>query len=113
MCDTELTGRLTCKKLVAWVNCKFDELEIDNYKVVEIYRTHFTQDQYEGGACYLTVKFENISMPEDDFLKYGYFSCYYPIWLYQEYLNNGYELYLKDTQRHNLLTNFTIEVRKK
>ena len=107
-----LSGRLTTKKLVKWVNEQFKNFEL-KYEVTEISRTHFNTDAYEGGACRLLVKFRNINMEVGSMCSTGYFMCFYKISEYEEYLKNGYELYLRDKSRFGILNNFEIEVRKR
>jgi hypothetical protein len=107
-----LSGRLTANKLVQWCNEQFKKFEIKNYEVTEISRTHFNQDAYENGACRLLVRFRDKTMPEGSHFSTGYFMCFYRLSEYQEYLNMGYSLYLKDTSHFGLLKDMEIEVRK-
>ena len=110
---TQPTGRLTAKKLVNWVNQEFQKLGIKDYEVTEITKTNYSQDHYEEGASRLIVTFRNKSMDQNSYMGLNHFLCYYRISDYDCYLKNGYELYLKDTERFGILKNFTIEVRKK
>ena len=106
-----LSGRLTAKKLVNWCNEQFKKFEIHNYLVTEISRTHFNKDAYEGGACRLLVKYKNVK--NEELHNYGYFMCFYTISEYQDYINAGYELCLKNNNRFGLLNDLEINVRKR
>lgn len=108
-----LSGRLTAKKLVNWCNEQFKKFEIENYEVTEISRTHFNTDAYEGGAYRLLVKYRDKNMEVGSICSTGYFMCFYRISEYQDYINNGYELYLKNNGRFGLLKDLEIEVRKR
>jgi len=105
-------GRLTAKKLVAWCNEQFSKLEIHNYEVIEITRSYFSSDHYENGACRLYVKFRDKRMELGNMCSTGHFLCFYRLSEYQDYINQGYELYLKDNGRFGSLKDFDIEVRK-
>jgi hypothetical protein len=107
------TGRLTANKLLDWVRQEFKKLGLTDYEVTEISRTHYSQDYYEAGASRLIVTFRNKAMDQNSFMSLNHFLCYYRISDYDWYLKNGYELYLKDTERYGIIKNFTIEVRKK
>lgn len=108
-----LSGRLTIKKLIKWCNEQFAELGVNEHEVFEIHRTHFNQNEYECGACRLVVKFKNKKMKDGEYGSVGMFYCFYKVSELEEHLKNGYELYLKDTGRHGLLSNLEIEIRKK
>ena len=60
-------GRLTYKKLIIWLNNKFQELEIKNYVVTDIARTYYSQNDYECGACRLMIYFENKQLDTERF----------------------------------------------
>lgn len=106
----KLLGRLTAKKLVEWCNEQFEKLELNDYEVIKVERTHFTSDQYESGACRLYIIFRNKTLPESSLLHTSRFMCFYGINELHDYINSGYELYLKDGSKG--LTGFELEVRK-
>jgi hypothetical protein len=105
-------GRLTSKKLVKWLNEKFIELEIKNYEVTSILRTHFNQNDYECGACRLLIYFKDKTLPDDHFLNNNNFMCFYKISELEWYLQNGYRLWLKDNSRQGYLKHFELDVQK-
>lgn len=105
-------GRLTSTKLINWLNEKFLELEIKSYEVTSIVRTHFTQNDYECGACRLMIFFKDKTMPNDHFLNNNHFLCFYKISELEWYLKNGYTLWLKDNSRQGYLKHFELDVQK-
>ena len=106
------TGRLTSKKIIAWLNEKFIEIGAENYEVTQILRTHFSQNDYECGACRLLIYFKNKTLPDDHILNGKHFLCFYKISELEWYLKNGYKLWLKDNSRQGYLTQFELDVQK-
>lgn len=88
-------GRLTAKKLVEWLNKKFEQLDITEYEIIDVKRTYYTSDQYEGGACkqhiYFKNKGQNIEHPSD----LGTMMCFYNLKELEYYINNGWEMYFR------------------
>ena len=113
-CDNNMLalGRLTYKKLIVWLNIKFQELEIKNYVVTEIARTYYSQNDYECGACRLMIYFENKQLEKLHILHKSNFMCFYTVSQLQWFLENGYELCLTDKNRDGLIKNFELDVRK-
>ena len=107
-----LSGRLTAKKLVNWCNEQLKKHGFENHEVTEISRTHLNQDDYENGACRLYIRFKDKTMVEGSFFSTGNFNCYYRISELQDYINAGYDLYLK-LCHSGILRNTEIEVRKR
>ena len=108
-----IKGKINSKKLMDWINGKFLELEIKDYKIVSVNRTHYSQDAYEGGASRLIIEFVDLRSDINSLLSKGYFNCFYPLRELNYYLNNGYELFLKDRSRMGILSQFELDVRKK
>lgn len=98
--------RVTRNWIKNWVNEKFKQLEIFNYECYEVNRTHFNQNDYECGACCLYIHCRHIESGNATT-----FLCFYPIWYIQQEINNGLELWLK-FDRHNIIPNTTLELRK-
>lgn len=107
-----VAGRLTVKKLINWLNEKFTQLQINEYEVIDIHRTYFNQNDYEGGACRLVITFKNKKLSDDSPFSKGSFYCFYRIKELQWFLENGYELFLLDNSRIGILSNFELDVRK-
>ena len=105
-------GRLTSKKIIAWLNEKFNELGINDYEVTHILRTHFTQNDYECGACRLLIYFKNKTLPDNHILNNSSFLCFYKISELEWYIRNGYTLWLKDNSRQGYLKHFELDVQK-
>jgi hypothetical protein len=106
-------SKLTTKKLLEWCQDEFKRLGIKEYIPTKIIRTRYRPDDYEAGACYLIIKFKSTTLPDDSLLASSYyFTCFYPLWMLDEYLKKGYELYLKFDQ-FKFLKNTQIEVKKK
>lgn len=112
MTEEILKGRLTKRKLIKWCNGQFAKLGIKDYEVVEIFTSRFRQHEYESGACRLLIKFKNITVKENSLCRYGTFLSFYRIRDYEDYLKNGYELYLKSKWPFHSINDFEIEVRK-
>lgn len=109
---TQIKGRITAKKLIDWCNKEFERLEIKNYKVTDIFRTHYRLDDYECGACKLIVKFKDINLPDEHIINKGSFLCFYSMKEYEQYLKDGYQLYLRNKGRFGIISDFEIDVRK-
>lgn len=109
---SNILGRLTTKKLIAWVNEEFKKKNINDYIATSITPTRYNRDQYEGGACRLMVRYEPIN--KSSINDYDFFLCFYRISDYQYALSKGYEIYLKKDRnnRFELIKDFEIELRK-
>ena len=105
-------GRLTTKKLIKWLNEQFIKFEITQYEVTDISRTYFTSNDYECGACRLIIHFKHKATEHTAIHNNGYFYCFYRIKELENYMKEGYELYLQDKGKFGLLTDLEIEVRK-
>lgn len=112
---SQIKGRITHKKLVDWVNEQFIKFEITNYEVYRSERTHFTGDQYAGGACKLRIFFRHKEKSKrNKFATDGYFMCFFFLHEYQDHINDGYEMYLRFGRNGlNLLAALEIDLRKK
>lgn len=109
---SQIAGRLTYKKLVAWVNEQFDKFEIKDYEAYKAERTYFTSYQYEGGACKLRVFFRHKSLKSHPLTDpTNYFMSFYFLKEYENYLNQGYEMRL--VLKGNSLLNLEIDLVKK
>ncbi len=104
-------GRLTSKKIITWLNEVFPEWGAPHIQVYEIERTRFRQDEYEAGACKLHIRYRNTEVDEGSLMSQGSFMSFYSIRELQEYLEMGYELYLK-TGQFRLLSNIELDVKK-
>lgn len=91
---SEITGRITYKKLIDWLNQEFARLEINSFEVIEAYRTYYTSGQYENGACKLIIKFQSKEIVKGHRMEGSFFSFYF-IKELQWYVENGYNLHLK------------------
>lgn len=98
--------RITSKVLVEWLNWKFKELEINNYFVTEVVRTHFNIDQIEGGAARLYIRFKGVG---DNSIG-GYFLCFYTLKEIQSEIAKGCKLYLK-IGRFETLSNIELDLK--
>ena len=105
-------GRLTAKKIIVWLNTEFNRLNISKYEVYAIERTFYSQSDYEAGACRLVIKFKNKNVDDDSIISHGTFNCYYRIMELQWYINNGYELFLKEAGRLGLMSQLELDLRK-
>lgn len=87
--------RVTKRYIENWVNAKMVELEIP-FCVKEVYKTRYTQDQYEGGASHFNISLHQINESErNPMLPLVNFYIFYPMWYMQQELNSGYEFYFK------------------
>ena len=109
---SSISGRITSKKLIAWLNEQFVKLGIKEYEVTNISRTHFSSNDYESGACRLIIDFKHKETEYAAVHNNGYFYCFYRIKELEDYINSGYELFIKDRGRNGVLTDFEIDVRK-
>lgn len=100
--------RITEKTFLEVVNKEFERLEINDYKAVEAKRTHFTDDQYEGGAAKVTVKVES----KNDDNVFTHFHCFYFFKEYQWYVKNGYRLFLRFENKFYTISDLTVDVKK-
>ncbi len=103
--------RLTCKALLKFCNEEFKRLEIEEFVCTKVERTRFSEDQYQGGACFLRVYFERIGVVS--IINHHHFMCFYSLGEYTNHIERGYEMYLRDTGHMGMITDFTIELRKK
>lgn len=103
-----ISGRLTGKKIITFLNSEFERLEINNYEVYEVIRTRFTGDQYEDGAAKLIINFREKTNQDYS----GHLLCSYSIGELQDYLRMGYRLILKDNGRNGVLSQCELEVTK-
>lgn len=100
----QITGRVTTKKLIEFMNKKFKELEMDRYEVVEIVRTRFTPDQYASGATKQYIRVADKEFPEHTATMY----CDYTMQELTEYLDWGYILYIRIRPNTGLANSWTI-----
>lgn len=103
-----ITGRITSKKLVDFVNSEFLRLEITEYECYDVERTRFRPYDYEGGACKLHVK-----LRRKDGVYLGvplYFMCFYFLWEYEQYVKAGYEMFLTNKKRSTMLSILDMEI---
>lgn len=101
--------RITAKYLQDWVNKKFEHLEITEYECYLVERTYFTTDQYESGATALYIKIR--SKGSDNPYLTGTMFCFYSMRTLTEYINNGYELFIK-FKRNASLNEAELDIRK-
>jgi hypothetical protein len=94
--------------LVNWVNKEFERFEIYDYEAISAERTYHSQDAIEGGACRMLIFFKHKEFNGFN----NYFLCFYTLKQLNEHLKSGYEMYL-NFDRNLILTNATIELRKK
>jgi len=99
--------RITLKYIQQWLNDKFIELEITEYEIFSVERTHYREYDYEGGAARLVIGFRN----KEDYRYFGYFNCFYSLRDIEQHLKNGYELHLK-FDRFGILSNCELDIRK-
>ncbi len=100
------------KQFVDFVNSEFERLEITDWIAVKAERTYHRNSDYEAGACKMLVWFEPKNKQSNYPLKH-YFMCDYFLKEYNEYLKNGWELYLGFRFRTmNILSNLEVRVRK-
>lgn len=92
---TNISGKLTSKKLVNWCNEEFAKLGFDDWEVTHITRTRFTDGQYEAGACKLYVWYRSKKNENLTDLFLGFYSIGYM----DKAIKNGYKLYLKCDMR--------------
>lgn len=103
-------GRLTSARMVQWLNQEFKRLEITDWVVTAVERTHFRDQDYEAGACKLRAHFENVKSKSTK----GEFLCFYSLGEYQDHMSKGYEMYIKfHNHRFGILSELTVELRKK
>lgn len=86
------TPRITIKYLINWINEQWNAEDRD-FEVTDIYKTSFTQDQYEGGAARLIIRFKHKG--DDKNIMNHYFYCFASIKHLNEAVKNGYKLHLK------------------
>ena len=98
--------RITLKLLKDWVNWKFKQLQIKGYECVEVYRTYYTSDQYESGACKLRIKIKSNTN------HFTFFNCYYSITEIKDHLLQGFELWLNPNKGYSI-NNFELDLRRK
>jgi hypothetical protein len=103
-----MTGRITSKKMLKWINEKFEQFEMTSFKAIKITRTHHPSANYEAGANKLIVTVQN----KNDLNNYIYFNCFYYLKEYEEYIKNGYELYFRFNNKFTILSDLEIDVRK-
>lgn len=105
--------RLTAKVFLEFVNKEFERFEASYIKATKVERTRYTQDQYQSGACKLVVSFEDTRFGKHHLVNHS-FLCFYSLGEYQEYLKNGYEMYMRFMPRSHGLSfkDLEIEVRK-
>lgn len=105
-----IKGRVTSKKFVEWLNKKFEQLEINEYEVTEVYRTRHRVEDYEAGAARLIVTFRH----KREYTT-GTFLCFYSLSQYESYLLKGYKMILifnNDRFGLNLLKDLEVDVVK-
>lgn len=78
-----------------------------NFRVSTIQRTYYRGHEYEAGASFYIVRFQD--MKGEEIL--GTSNIFYPISYLQKELNNGYELYLK-LSRFGGLDDSEFDIRK-
>ena len=103
-----IIGRITSAKLLKWINDKFLQLELHEYKAVKIERTHFNSNDYECGACRLYVRVVYKNNPNE----ITTFMCFYRLSDYEESLKLGYKMVLKDNGRNGIISQFEIDLIK-
>lgn len=105
--------RITKKYLLKWINEQFVKFEMNHIEATEIVITRFRPDDYEGGACRMYVYLRDKEFDRDG-LPPIYFMCFYKLSEYEDYINYGYEMYLKfKDPRLGLLRDLEIDLRKK
>ncbi len=106
--------RVTRKYLINWINEKFKELEIFEYEVYDVEPTRFTGHLLEGGAACLFIRFRRIG--DHSIFASGNFYSFYRIYDIQNFLKNGYELWLNPNMGRygapSPLNNWELDVRK-
>ena len=109
---SQIKGRVTASKLKNWLENEFKRLEFGYYEVVEIYRTRFASHYYEAGACKLVIRFRHVEW--ETTFDTAAFLCDYSMKDLTEYIQGGYEMYLKFRSGKGVqsMTNLEIEVRK-
>jgi len=109
--------RVTKKTIIEWMNKKFDELEMFNFRVYDVERTRFTSDQYEGGAAKLYIRVRDTNFPIDSYHNSTTLLCSYSMGELQDHLNHGFDLVLKCNWRHGTssfsLSHLELELSKK
>jgi hypothetical protein len=98
--------RITLNYLKDWCNSEFKRLEITEYVVTSVVRAYHNQDQLEGGACSLIIRFKEVNGTAE-----GHFLGFYSIHEIKKHLNAGYKLALK-FDRFGILTNTELDVTK-
>lgn len=106
------TGRLTTKKLVEWCNMEFKRLELNDWTVTRIVRTHYREDDYQSGACKLLCWFKHNDTPDDSMLNRTHrFVSFCSIGELEESIRNGYQLNIKN--KGVSISHFELDVIKK
>lgn len=103
--------RVTSKYLIKWCNEQFEKFEINDFTVVEVVSTKYSQEQIQNGACRLHIRFTHKTSANH----VRHFLSFYSMKELQQYIDGvkwgKYELYLKP-DRMGILTNFELDVRK-
>ncbi len=110
-----ITGRLTSKKLLAWLNQEFKKYpSLSNIDATNVVHTRYSRSQYEAGACRLHIYFTDSTLEKESLLhRMNYLTCDYTLSEYQDHLNSGYELYLKFKSDAGLIRDAMVELRLK
>jgi len=101
--------RVTSKYLQNWLTNKFEELEIP-WVCYEVCRSYNRPCDIEGGACQLYFRIKH-KTDTHSLLSERVILGFYSMGQHQEYLNSGYELWLK-FDRYMILGNCEVDVRK-
>lgn len=101
-------GRLTGNKIKDWLNEEFIRLELFGYEVYDVVQTRFSIDQIQAGACSLYIRYRNKSDKDIS----GTFYCFYSIGSLHDYINNGYELYIKFPYKVFSIRDFELDIRR-
>lgn len=101
-------ARLTSKKFLEFVNEQFRKYEINDFKAIRVINPRHRSCDIEAGACRLVVTIEYLK--STSILREQNFYCFYTLGQYEDYIKQGYEMYLKFNSR--LLSEMEIDVRR-
>lgn len=102
--------RLTSKKFIEFVNEQFKKFEINDWEAISVINPRHRTDDIEAGACRLIVTIKYLKAEPDSFMSTNHFLCFYTLGQFEEYIKNGYEMYLKFNNR--LYRDMEIDVRR-